>query len=351
MPHKTASKINVVACDLGGLTGEASLAQSLIDGLTRSGFVLNVYSPNDKNRIFKAAIFKRRFVHLYGFFVALFLTVFSSRKTVYLNYTPLWNPLVALLCRFGVTLGPITGSIGILPVEPTFGDRFLRGVFQRVLVWISLRVLPRDRYYWAATPSVFRAMESDGYKNLNFGFPFYLNVEGSLELTASVRGHHDRNVDFFIYSKKHPLKNWDATCRIAENLCELGHSVAFVGCVDFEHTKLFNLNQVGVGHFAKLIAGAECFLSLTSEDAGIACMTADYYQKPIIYLENSAAKEIADPIRSAAVRYHRNAADSAMQIACIFDRLTARSDNSNNQYKLNVARSQLAYARWMDGLA
>ena len=348
LKHYTKTCINVVACDAHGKTGEASLAKSIMLALEERGATIDLYTPNRTTWITNTAVFKRRLAHFYGFFVAAFLALFSRKKTIYVNYVPLWNPLVAILARLGVVLGPLTGSVGITPLEPTWRDQFLRGFLQRKLALFTLWLLPKRRYYWAATPSVYEVMRFNGFENVGRGFPFYL-TENFVSKTN--RDYKDITTNsFFIYCKNHPLKNWKFTNKVAQHLCKLGFRVTLIGHANFDHKNLHNLNMVTEDEFNSHILSSECFLCLTSEDAGIACMTADLYRKPIIYLSRTAAQHISDPCRSKDLEYDKDVVKFSQKIIEIYDNIKSKSGQSNKKSKENINLTQNAYARWLEAI-
>ena len=92
-------------CDYETKTGEGQLAKKFL---------------KEKIKINKIKVLKPKFKfycsdYIYPFIGVIIVWYYflSGCKIIYVNFLPLWNPLIFLLCPPKTTFGPITGSIQI----------------------------------------------------------------------------------------------------------------------------------------------------------------------------------------------------------------------------------------------
>jgi hypothetical protein len=228
-----------------------------------------------------------RSIYLIKFIQALYLKCCLKRNVLYLNYVPLWNPMISLLALSGVKLGPITGSVGVLSLNPTYSEIFLRRYVQNGLVALTLILLPKNQVYWAATPSVWERMKPKFNSACLNGYPFLLSSKPAKFPRNWDEKRTEYKYDFFIYSKPHVLKNFDFSVSLARCLAVMGFKVVFIGSVLEAHSNLSSHGQLPPKMFDQSLASSRAYLHLTSEDAGIACMKAMSLGKEIYYVKGT----------------------------------------------------------------
>ena len=115
MKNLNKDGIYVWACDFSKSRGEGLLGRNFIYNCsqhTSKNFYINglAYSYSKKQNI----KIKTNLIHnyLYPFLgvIKIWYQHLSKKKTIYLNYLPLWNFLIFLLLPKKTLLGPITGG-------------------------------------------------------------------------------------------------------------------------------------------------------------------------------------------------------------------------------------------------
>lgn len=293
----------LVTCDDSATTGEGVLAGTITDLLGENGVKVISTDLGLESFIRRLPFRLSRVIYLIKFIQALYLKCCRKRNVLYLNYVPLWNPMISLLALSGVRLGPITGSVGVLSLNPTYPEIFLRRYVQNALVALTLSFLPKNQVYWAATPSVWKRMKPKFNATCLNGYPFLL----SSQLFKLPRNWEEKpteyKYDFFIYSKPHVLKNFDFTVSLARNLACMGFKVVFIGSALEAHPNLSSHGQLPPKMFDQSLASSRAYLHLTSEDAGIACMKAMSLGKEIYYVKGTPGECLISDRSGFPVRF------------------------------------------------
>ena len=270
---KFSSRLYILGCDLRLDTGEGFLANSIISELKSSHDVL-VYEDPIIHFLRMSNFARDRIQPIYIFFVGLLLLV-RKKKVVVVNYIPIWNFLNSLLVRFGAQIGPVTGSVGIVPKESNFFDKFCREYLQVTLIHFFLKLCPREIFLWAATPSVMCQFQEYKFRNLAFAFPFASYIE---ELEVS-----DKKFDIFIYSSNHPIKNHPAMLRALDILRADNYSICYVGpSLERSYEGVTCYSNLSESEFNRHLASSKLYISFSNEDAGITGMKALAYGLPVL---------------------------------------------------------------------
>lgn len=262
----------VVGCDLSPETGEGFLANSLIE-LVGARYVVTVYTDRIVRALRSRPFLRDRVLPLYLFVVCLALRL-GTHKVVLLNYVPIWNFLNAIMACCGVRLGPITGSVFVVPARAGLKELIMRLYLQRVLIMLSERLLPRRTFLWCATPSVFMQLQRAGLKNLDFGFPYLNNINPMTPMT--------KTFDLFIYSNAHPVKNHDAVRQFLTSPLTRGFNICYVGQEAETHHNVLSFRSIPEENFNKLLARSRLYLTFSFEDAGITGFKALAYGIPVL---------------------------------------------------------------------
>lgn len=319
MRHFSDSEILAFACDVASDTGEGFLAQAVLAQIAATESVC-LYCDPIVERLRTVPLARDRLLPIYLALVILF-SLLARRKCLLLNYVPIWNFMNAGLTRLGLRLGPVTGSVGVLPARPGRRERWVRGVLQRVLAVTAMKLLAPTKCYWAATPSVHDALSARIASPVVFGFPVAPHVRE--------RCVTEKDYDFFFYSTNHPLKNHAAALALAERLAGAGYKVFCVGDGFSEASPLLTArSRLDEGEFNAILAGSRVFVSTSFEDAGITCLKALASGVPAlcprssgmaVMVENDATWCFDDPYETDVVSSRAtallNSSESAAPIA------------------------------------
>lgn len=275
--------VYVVACILDGDTGEGFLALSLMKILSEN-FEVKV-AHGKKNSLFNRHKFLRdRIQPIYVFFVCL---IFRSlqRKVVLLNYIPVWNFMNGILTRFGVNIGPITGQVSKVGLEPSMREIFFRLHLQLAFIKLNKLLINKKITIWCATPSVYKSLKPS-IPNCVFGFP-YLNLIYETQIFNSLNSN--KEYDIFIYSGPHPIKNNDYMLRFVEFYTKNSDAKVCIVGSNIEQ-KLPNVDCfdcISQDQFDTSLLNSKVYLSFSHEDAGIVTFKAMAWGLNILLPTNS----------------------------------------------------------------
>ena len=267
----------VLACTLDERTGEGRLGSALVTGLREQGCAAIIFEDVIVRCLRKNCFFRDRLLPFYLLIVAVCLRVFSNHKVLYLNYVPSWNFLTISLSRIGVSLGPITGSHGIAPINAGAFQKCMRQHFLVVLSKLSSKLIDKRKPVWAATPSVYNLLSKAEVESY-FARPFLL-----LDYAKDLRSKRDEYpLDFFIYCTPHPIKNLDYLMRL---LCEAQGKFKISAVGDSRMRPFCDrwISSCQPEEFQKQMKNSKGYITFSYEDAGIAAYQAALLKKPLIF--------------------------------------------------------------------
>jgi hypothetical protein len=295
---KEKTKIYAIACDFSPNTGEGFLARSIVD-LMRSIYAVSVYTDFLMRWFQRSDFLRDRLLPLYVFIICVVQRL-TGKRVVLLNYTPIWNCLNGLLTRCGVCLGPITGSALMLPARANWYVRLLRTHVQKLLIAATLFTISHRRVIWCATPSVYKTLKRDGFRQLFFGFPFL----SSIKIKAPQRALFD----VFIYSGTHGIKNHGAVCQWLQQVSSSDLKVCYIGPnLPQKYSNIQSFEMLQEEAFNSMLACSAIYISFSFEDAGVTGFKALAFGVPVLCpvqsglgfaLDYSAINCFADPFDS-----------------------------------------------------
>lgn len=276
--------IVLFACDVSQHTGEGFLANAVLAKLPENR-ALYVYNDPIVTWLRLYSFARDRLLPLYLTWV-IALHLLARKRCVLLNYTPAWNFINAALTRLGLRLGPITGSIGVIPELATNRQSWMRGTLQDCMVRMTCYLLPPDRLQWAATPTVRTVLSATSKFPVVFGFPSVLCVSASPAAT--------KRFDYFFYSNAHPIKNHGASLLLAEQLARAGYRLCCIGD-GFSDLRgdVTAYRRVDEAKFNSALAASKVFVSTSYEDAGITAIKALANGVPILCPQQSGMAVMA----------------------------------------------------------
>jgi glycosyltransferase involved in cell wall biosynthesis len=278
-------KLFAIGCDVSALTGEGFLALSLIE-LLQSRFEVVVYSDPLIRLLRRHPLLRDRVLPLYIWLVCCVLRLLGQR-VVLLNYVPIWNFLNALLARMGVRLAAMTGSVLMLPAKANWRMRLQRLHVQKLLMVLTIRLLPKHYLMWCATPSVYQALQQADVQPLYFAFAFLQSIQIQPPVIAEY--------DVFIYSSTHAIKNHAAVEAWLQESASSGLRVCYVGPAllkNYAHVQV--CTRLDENAFNEMLARAALYLSFSHEDAGITGIKALAFGVPVVCAYQSGLAYVLD---------------------------------------------------------
>jgi hypothetical protein len=199
----------VWASDYEQFRGEGLLARKFIQTLfSNSKLKLKIQTNSNsyiffrnksilrKKKISKNNFFYKYFYNYYGILL-IWVNYLKGKKVCYINYLPLWNPLIFIFLPRQTILGPITGSPYLKKIK-NFGT-FVRKFFFPILFKISIFIiLIKFKKVIFATDNLKKYVPNDKINTVIFNFVF---------LFYKKKINFIKNIDFVFYIRKHSMKS------------------------------------------------------------------------------------------------------------------------------------------------
>ena len=219
--------INFWASDYSNKTGEGKLARMFVVHLKKN-YKLNQIKTTKKNKLLN---------HKYiNPFVGVFYCwkfFLNKKKIVYVNYLPLWNPLIFMLLPPSTIIGPITG--GALFNKNNLFNYFLRKNLFPILYKVSEFFLNlRTNHIFFSTDLLKKYLTKKTIKKSQFNF-----VLTNLIINKKFK----KKLDFLIYYSKHKNKEKLFPYNFVKQLIKLGFKVSVIGD---------NLNIISVNNYGRV---------------------------------------------------------------------------------------------------
>ena len=213
-------------CDYNKNTGEGRLAEKFISSFFLKKRIKILYP---KNKFFLS----NYFYQIYGIFVLWFFFLLK-KKTVYLNYLPLWNFLIYLLSPPNTIFGPITGSIQINKRKKI--KSILRLRLFPILYKISLKLLYyRTKKIIFATNVLSKFIDDKTLKKTELNF--------ILKDLKYSKNKSKKKINLIVYYRKHENKFFDHHIEFIKEKLKKKEKVIIVGD---------KLNIEGVSNFGRI---------------------------------------------------------------------------------------------------
>lgn len=207
--------VYIWCCDKNHNSGEGILANKFIQDLKKYNpeYKFNIKLPSkeefDLLRKFLGKIIDRLFIPIKGIFY-LWLIYFQKKniKLCYVNYLPLWNPLLFVLMPPNTILGPITGGSKFL--KKPFLNYIIRKYFFSLLYKVSIKILNlRQKKIFFSTS----LLKKEFKKNKKH---FYDYVLKDFKI---INKQKKRKYDLIFYLREHKNKNTTLQINLAKKLC------------------------------------------------------------------------------------------------------------------------------------
>ena len=205
--------IHFWASDFSHNTGEGKLAKMFINNL----------SKDEKFRQIKSGAINKFLNHKYidPFFGIFYCWIFffKKEKVAFINYLPLWNPIIFIFLPPKTIMGPITG--GALFNKKSLLNYFVRRYFFPILYKISeFFINIRSSSLIFSTDLLKRYLSKKTIRKSKFNFVF--TNFGKKKLVK-------KKVDFLIYYRKHRNKENFFPINFIQQLVKFGFEVNIIG--------------------------------------------------------------------------------------------------------------------------
>ncbi len=233
----------VWSCDYKDNSGEGQLARKFIKS----------YFPKDKIKLIypKSNFLFSDYIHqIYGIFV-LWYFYLQGKKTVYLNYLPLWNIFIFFFVPPKTIFGPITGSIQINKIKSL--KSFVRFKVFPLLYKISLVLLNyRVNKIIFASNILINFINKDILKKTEFNF--------ILNDFKKFKNKSKKKIDLIVYYRSHENKFFDHHKKFIKKFINKKKKVVIVG--DYLNIDgVYNFGRVTKKKILKLIKTSKYTLS------------------------------------------------------------------------------------------
>ena len=213
----TKKKYYCWACDFSKETGEGQLARLFVEKKFRISEV-NILTPDSINTRFNFLnkFLKHKYISpIFGIYINWFFYI-KRKKTIYINYLPLWNFLIFLLLPPQTILGPITGGSLHSPKNIIRRDIF------PILYFISKIILYlRFDKLCFSTDLLKKYFNHDFIKNNYFN---YVLKKIKIEKVLT-----KKNIDFLIYYRRHNNKIHNFPYNLIKKIKSFGFQVHVIG--------------------------------------------------------------------------------------------------------------------------
>ena len=220
------TKYYIWSCEYNNYTGEGRLAKKFVKCFYNKK-KFKILSPKN------SFILSNYIYQIYGIFV-LWYYFLLGKKTVYLNFLPLWNFLIFFLVPPKTEFGPITGSIQINKIESV--KSFFRSKLFPIFYIISLNLLNfREKKIIFATNVLIKFIKKSILKKSELNF-----------VLRDLKKHKNKSkktIDFLIYYRKHENKFFDHHIDFIKNKLNKNRKVVIVGD-DLKLKGVLNLGRV-----------------------------------------------------------------------------------------------------------
>lgn len=221
-------KVYAWACDITNFRGEGILARHFLSEL------------NKKNQIYinNFFFFKLKFKkiniwhnYLYPFLgvITIWYHHFCKRKTIYLNYLPLWNFLLFLLLPSKTILGPITGG-AVFQNQKTI-NFFIRKYLFPFFYYLSVKIISLKFNGALFSTSLLKKYCK---KKNNFIFDYSVSIYNK-------RKYKKKKYDLIFYFRKNKNKNNLHQIKLLKKLVNLKIKILVIG----DNPGIKNLNYLG----------------------------------------------------------------------------------------------------------
>lgn len=203
------------ACDFSPTTGEGNLSRNYLKKFLeiKKNTTILVKTPFDDYKVKKNKIslikqrkkdkqisFFHRFIYPFQGLIYLIYLNLCNKRTMYLNYLPLWNSILIMFLPKNCLFGPITGSIYI--DEINYFSSFLRKYILPFFYKLSSKIIKyKEKNIIFATDILTKYLKNLNYENYIENFT---NSHFVKKYTKT-----KKNIDFLIYYRIHLNKGND----------------------------------------------------------------------------------------------------------------------------------------------
>ena len=235
--------IYAFACDFENYRGEGILARNylkynfknqkctIFTPFKKYTYIKNTFRSNKnfKRKINHSFLYKY-FSPFYGLLLINILNIFG-KKTIYLNFLPLWNFFLFCFLPRKTLLGPITGSANA-PLTSGI-NKFLRIYIFPVFYKFSIFFLKKRHEILFSRNLLNSRLPEDILNRSKFNFQIY----SYLKLNKQKKLKKKKYIDLIYYHRDHQNKNNQKIFSIINDLANKGFNIHIIGdCCDIPKT-------------------------------------------------------------------------------------------------------------------
>ncbi len=229
----------VWACDFSKSRGEGLLARNFIfncSKYTKKKIYVNGISYLNLKRKdihLKTNLFNNYFYPFLGI-LKIWKEHYANKKTIYLNYLPLWNFFIFFLLPKNTLLGPITGGSNFS--KSNFLNYCIRKYIFPICFVISLKIIKKKFNNVIFSTDLLKKYTRNNQK---FIFNYCLNIYNNKFL------NHKKKYDVIFYYRKNKNKNNLIQKKLIQKLIDNNYKVIIIGDNPFVNNSMYlgNLNR------------------------------------------------------------------------------------------------------------
>lgn len=282
----------VWCCDFRDFTGEGNLARNFLLHLAKEkkkNFI--IFSPQGIWKLNKSirqnkSFFNRSDInpyfmdYFYPFIgiIILWFFFFLGKKTIYLNFCPLWNFFIFMLSPPKNIFGPITGSIykGKVISLSTFVRKYIFIIFFNIsLFFISLRKI---KIILSTSLLVRLFLKKKIIFFVNYQILNFFHDKKIININFK-----KKDIDLIIYNRKHDFKNDNYFLNIISKF-NLSFKIYVLGN-KIENKGITNIGTVSNNLLRKYLRRTKYIISSAENLYSFLNMEAMFYGAKVIYTE------------------------------------------------------------------
>jgi hypothetical protein len=279
---KNKEKYYCWCCDYQSITGEGRLAINYVKKLSVNNKLL-IYTVNKITRnkiLFK--ILNYKYISPFVGIIFCWYIFIRRKKTIYINYLPLWNFFLFIFLPPQTILGPITGGAYYIKNKQSYIRRYLFPFFYKISEFF---LNFRSAHIIFSTDLLKPYLSKLTVKKSIFNYIFNL---------ISIKKRKRKNIDFLIYYREHQNKKSFFPYDLIERLINLGFKIHIVG--DYlKNSYVHNHGYINNKKINELLSRS--FFSIMSNENPYTIFTIECL--------NNHVKIIADESYKKKVKYYK----------------------------------------------
>lgn len=262
------------ACSFADKSGEGNLAQFFLQfKKIKKCFIFTpsymVY-VNKKNKFYYGSSCPVKNVHLLQALFAIYCAIFK-RKVLsgWINYCPLWNPLIFIIFDKSWLIGPITGQEYFNDVRYRMSTKFIRKYIFSITVKVSIFFIKlRGLSVTAGNYYIKKVLDNAGISSIDILSSYSDNINYKIG--------KNKEYDICIYESDHPTKKTHETFKLLAKLSakKKYQIISFGKSSNIPNFPITRLGHIDHNDALKVLSACKIYLTLSRESAGLTSIEA-----------------------------------------------------------------------------